>query len=352
MVDPDTGSRTFSMGEYLLARYRRTRPTLGFRARNEDEWREWRARFSRKLVELLGEWPRRCPLRPQVIERVPDDGFTREKVIFESEPGMGVVAYVLIPHGLKRGTKAPGLVCAHGHGNGKDDVVGIHHGEHTRINTIRGLNYDYARQFAKRGYVVIAPDWRGFGERRLGYDFPGRDGCNVVFIKALMLGLNPLTLNVWDAQRCLDYLQSRPEVDGKRLGCVGLSYGGTVTLFTAALDERVRAAVISCYLNAYGSYGLTLGNFCGSQTVPGLLKYGEMADVAALIAPRPLLVEMGRRDDGFPIEDSRRAYRRVERAYRVLGAQERIACDEFDGGHAFSGRVAFEWMARWLEVAA
>ena len=352
MADRDLHSRNLSMGEYVLARYRRLRPKLAFRARTEQEWREWRAEFSAKLRELMGEWPRRCPLDAQVIERVPEEGYTREKVVFSSERDMAVIAYVLVPDGARRGAKLPGLLCAHGHGNGKDDVVGLHHGEHARIVNIANHNYDYARQFARRGYFVIAPDWRGFGERRLGYDFPGRDGCNVVFLKALKLGLNPLTLNVWDAFRCLDYLQSRPEVDRGRLGCLGLSYGGTMTLFTAALDQRVKAAIISCFLNEYGSYGLTLGNFCGSQTVPGVLAYGEMADIAGLIAPRPLLVEMGRFDDGFPIEHSRRAYRHLERVYRVLGAQERLACDEFEGGHRFSGRLAFDWMDRWLRGAS
>lgn len=348
---PDPGLRTLSMGEYLLARYRRLRPALSCRARSEEQFRAWRALFSAKLRELMGEWPRRCPLEARTVARVRDNGYTREKVIFNSERDMAVVAWVLVPDGIRRGAQAPGLLCAHGHGNGKDDVVGLHHGEHARINTIASHNYDYARQFARRGYVVIAPDWRGFGERRLGYDFPGRDGCNVVFLKALKLGLNPLTLNVWDAFRCLDYLQARPEVDRARLGCLGLSYGGTITLFTAALDRRVKAAVISCFLNEYGTYALTLGNFCGSQTVPGLLNWGEMADVACLIAPRPLLIEMGQRDEGFPIEASRRAYRHLARAYRALGAQQRLACDQFDGGHRFSGRLAFDWMDRWLKRA-
>lgn len=352
MRDPEIHSRNLSMGEYLLARYRRRRPKLPFRAQNHSEWRAWRKEFSSKLAALMGEWPQRCPPRPKILERVREDGYTREKVVFNSERDMAVVAYVLVPDGIKHGSKIPGLLCAHGHGHGKDDVVGIHHGEESRVTTIRAHNYDYARQFARRGYFVIAPDWRGFGERRLGYEFPGRDGCNVVFLKALKLGLNPLTLNVWDAFRCLDYLQSRPEVDGSRLGMAGLSYGGTMTLFTAALDERVKAAVISCYLNTYGCYAMDLGNFCGSQTVPGLLQYGEMADVAALIAPRPLLIEMGARDEGFPIEHSRKAYRDVERAYRAIGAQERLACDEFDGGHQFSGRLAFDWTDRWLRGAS
>ena len=98
------------------------------------------------------------------------------------------------------------------------------------------------------GYVVVAPDWRAFGERRLGGDFGQRDACNVFFIKGMLMGVNLLALNVWDALRSIEYLQLRPEVDPGRIGCVGLSYGGTMTLYTAALDERVKCAVVSGYL--------------------------------------------------------------------------------------------------------
>lgn len=336
------------MGEYLARRYKALEPKMAFKASDEVEWLRWRSAFKSKLIELLGDWPDKCSLNPRVVEHVDEGSYIREKVIFESEPGMDVSAYFLVPKDLKPGEKRKALICAHGHGHGKDDVAGIHHGEPNRVYTIKQSNYDYARQFAEMGYVVIAPDWRGFGERRIGYDFPGRDGCNVVFLKASLLGLNLLTLNIWDAFRCIDYLQSRLEVDGDRIGMMGLSYGGTMTLFTAALDERIKVAVVSCYLNTFKAFALDLGNICGSQVVPSLLKYGEMWDVASLIAPRPLLIESGVKDEGFPIEASRLSFSKVKKVYEVLKVPERCDIDEFDGGHRFSGRKAFDWFERWL----
>ena len=154
---------------------------------------------------------------------------------------------------------------------------------------------------------------------RLGGNFGQRDACNVFFIKGMLMGVNLLALNVWDALRSIEYLQLRPEVDPGRIGCVGLSYGGTMTLYTAALDERVKCAVVSGYLNSFEAYAVGRGNTCGAQTPHGLLEYGESSDVGCLIAPRPLLIESGVADDGFPIEASREAAAAVRRAYDVAG---------------------------------
>ena len=89
-------------------------------------------------------------------------------------------------------------------------------------------------------------------------------------------------------------------------------------------------------------------NFCGSQIVPALRRYFDISDVASLIAPRPLLIESGALDEGFPIEASQRAFDRLKLAYEAWGKPERLAQDVFDGGHQFSGAQAFDWFARWL----
>ncbi len=340
--------RNLSVGEYFLRIYRSTPRPLSFRAGSKEELEEWRREFSGRMRECLGPFPATCEPDPEVIEVVDAGPYWREKVLFNSETDMAVVAYVLVPKGIRRGERRPAVLACHGHGAGKDDVCGIHHGEQRRVERIAELNYAYAHQMALRGYVVIAPDWRGFRERRLGGEEAPRDGCNVLFIKGMLLGVNMLTLNIWDAMACITYLESRPEVDPQRIGCAGLSYGGTVTLFTAALDERVRCAVVSGYLNTFGAYALGLANFCGVQTPVGLLKYGEMADVGCLIAPRPLLLEAGAGDAGFPIEASREASQAVQLSYEVAGVPERFDVDEFDGGHRWSGRRAYEWLDRWL----
>ncbi len=336
----------YSAQQELLALYAARKPELAFRAADKNEWLTWGAAFRAKLLELMGPFPlERCDLEPQVLSVDKCEGYIRERVVLQTNPGVRVPAYVLCPD--KGSGPWPGMLCLHGHGRGKDDVVGITTTEEEKQHIAR-LNYNYAEEFVRRGYVTITPDARGFGERKEGYKLNGRDGCNVFFLKYMLLGLNPLTLNVWDVMRCLDYLQERPEVEGDRVGCVGLSYGGTLTLYASALDERVKAAIISCYLNKFKAYAYDIDNTCGSQTVPGLLRYGEMAEVACLIAPRPLLIETGIKDEGFPIAATREAYAVVRTAYEAAGVPDRLAIDEFDGGHEFSGRLAFDFLSRWL----
>ena len=131
----------------------------------------------------------------------------------------------------------------------------------------------------------------------------------------MLLGMNLTALNAWDDMRGIDYLASRPEVDSIRIGCIGLSFGGTRSTYLAAVDERVKAAAVVCYLTTFKQYALTQGNFCGSQFVPGILKYAEVADLCGLVAPRPLLIEAGIQDGGFPIEATREAYAHLEHIY-------------------------------------
>jgi dienelactone hydrolase len=218
---------------------------------------------------------------------------------------------------------------------------------------IQGHNYDYARQFVRRGYVCLAPDWRGFGERRPPADWvrSGRDPCNVLYLAYGYFGLQLLALDLWNGMRGIDYLQTRPEVDPARIGCIGLSFGGTMTTYLAARDERIKAAAIVCYLSAVRDDALGhrgLGNFCGSQFLRELLTFGDISTIAGLIAPRPLLVEIGERDRCFVVEDALRCYREVEQTYAAAGAADRLSQDLFDGPHAFSGRLAFDFFARWL----
>jgi dienelactone hydrolase len=232
-------------------------------------------------------------------------------------------------------------------------VVGIAASREDYDRFIKPLNYDYGRQFAERGYIVIAPDWRGFGEREPDREWVrgGRDGCNVNYLALGYFGHHLLTLQIWDGIRTIDYLQGRKEVDPSRIGCAGLSFGGTMATYLSAMDRRIKASVISGYLStirgdALGDRGKV--NTCGAQYSPYLLLYGDIADVAGLIAPRPLLVEMGERDTCFVIDDALGAYDHLKRIYTASGHSERLEVDRFDGAHQFSGRKAFAWLDRWL----
>lgn len=344
--------RNLSMGDYLARRYLRSARALTCTARTEEEWRTWREAFSHKLHALMEPWPDPCPLDALTLERVPCDGYVRERILFRSEEDMCVPAYVLLPAADPPASSGryPGVVCQHGHGYGKDDVVGLTHGTLERWRVRRSLHYDYGPDLARRGYVVIAMDARGFGERAIGYPEGGDEhGCNMVQVKAQLLGLNLLTLNVFDLMRCVEYLASRPEVDAGRIGCLGLSYGGTLTLFAAALDTRIKAAIVSGYLGTLYEQTFVRGDTCGSQIVPGLLHWGELSDVACLIAPRALLVESGTDDTLFGIDAAREAFDRVQRLYAVAGAADGIRHHIFSGGHRWDGAQAHTWLDRRLQ---
>jgi dienelactone hydrolase len=320
-------------------------------------WPAWRAATLDRVRAALGPVPEPAPLNAEVVERRDEGAFTLEKVLYDSEPFATVPAWLLVPKGIAPGERRPAVLCAHGHGRGKDDVVGLlPAGPPEEVarqrRRIADHSYDYARQLACRGYVCLAPDWRAFGERQApaGWLRSYNDGCDMLYLAYGYFGFTLLGLDLWDAMRGLDLLQGLPYVEATRLGVVGLSFGGTMATFLAALDERVRCAVISCYLSTIGDALSHRGraNTCGSQFVPGLLNVGDIASVAGLIAPRPCLVEIGERDACFVLEDARRAYTDLERIYHSAGASDRLDVDVFPGGHAFSGRKAFNWLARWL----
>jgi dienelactone hydrolase len=328
-------------------------PQLTFKGETAADFQAWRSRFADAYHRCLGPWPE--PVNPEVEVASEEDAgdHTRLKLYFNSSPGVTVPAYLLIPKGIAPGEKRPGILAAHGHGNGKDDIVGLDQGREERASLVRALNYDYARQAVQRGYVVIAPDWIPFGERRppVEWSRPNRDPCNVVSMAWEYYGYTLLAQNIWDGMRALDILAARPEVDPDRLAVLGLSYGGTMTTHLTINDPRVKVAVISGYLSTVKGDALTMrgkGNFCGAQYVPGLLRYGDIPDMAGLIAPKPVLIEAGTQDDCFVIEDVRMAYAHLERIYAAAGASDRLAYDEHPGRHEWHGTVAWAWLERWL----
>ena len=165
-----------------------------------------------------------------------------------------------------------------------------------------------------------------------------------------MLGFMPLALDLWDMARGIDVLVQHPLVDSTRVGMVGLSFGATCTLFLAALDDRVAAAVVSCYFNAWHDCAPIPWNMCGSQVAPAIVSAFDHADLAAAVAPRPLLVESGTDDVIFPVDAARREMEKVQAVYAALGAPDRVEHDVFDGGHRFNGEQAYPFLERFLEV--
>lgn len=313
-------------------------PLLRFQAATRRDWEEWRAALRQQLWALLGtpDEAERVPLRPRVVEVQEEDAYRREKIIYDTAPGIRAVAYLLVPKGVP--LPRPAVLCPPGHGAGKEAVAQ------------KGTTQDYGVRYAEAGFVTLAPEHIGFGERQQLDRGDAQKGYRLTNLKLQLLGQTIIGRRLWDLQRALDLLQSRPEVLPDRIGCAGLSLGGEMTLYLAALDERIRAAVISGFLNTFRQTFFAVEH-CNCGYVPGILKYAEMGDIAALIAPVPLLVEAGKRDQGFPLSGAIEGYGIARRAFELLGVPERCDMEVFDGGHAFSGRKALPWIRRWLEEA-
>jgi hypothetical protein len=311
-----------------------------------DDFETWKAQFKAKILDLLGTFPDSVPLNPEVIEEVVVDdfadagipAFTQQKLVYDSELYASVVAYLLVPRDIEPGERRPAILNAHGHGSGKSEMVGLDpkcYAPGSDAPTVSAA----ALHLVKEGFVVLVPDWRPFGERLLDPDFAraGRDPCNVAYMGFGYFGYNLLALNIWDARRSLDLLETLPFVDSSRIGMVGLSYGGTMTTFVTALDERIKAAVVSGYCSTLND-ALSLrskGNYCGSQYLPGLLQWGDIPDVLGLIAPRPLLIESGSLDDCFIIEDTTRAYNHLREIYAAAGAIDNLDRDIAEVPHQY-----------------
>ena len=341
--------RNFSMIAYFNKRAKDWKPLLSFRGSTPEEWEQWRKEAHPKFVELLGDWPQPVDLAAEVIYSIEDRGLIRERVIFDSEEHMSVPCVVLRPLDMPADGKGRAILCSHGHGAfGKEPVSGNATTPELRANMAMH-HYNYAEEMARRGFLTISPDLRNFGERSDGGNpYPGRDKCNVNFIKGMILGFYTLTLNIWDMMRCVDYLQTRPEVDPQRIGMMGLSQGGTMTTWTTPVEPRIKCADIMGYVNPWEHFGINRANFCGSQIVPDVFKFLDTHDIAGLIAPRPLLLEMGIHDTCFPIEDTLAGYAGVKRIYEAAGVADRLWADIHPGEHAFAGNKAYEFFDRYL----
>lgn len=339
--------RNFSPWAYWMLRLDDSAPVDPCPFEDPDAIPAWRERSRARLDTLLGPLPERVPLDIEVRETVECSSYTRHSIVFDSEPAMSVPAFLLVPHDRTR--PGPAVLAQHGHGPGKSEVCGLD--DDASRAAIDEHNGDYAHRLAEAGYVVLAPDLRSFGERT-DWVPPDKYGCDLNLVHAVAAGANPLTQNLWDLSCALDVLEQHPLVDPARIGMVGLSYGGTMTLFLSAWDQRIACAVVSGYFNTWQDSHRIPWNLCGSQVLPGMLTELTHVDLGGLIAPRPLLVETGTEDVIFPEVGARAAMGELSAVYRSLGASDLLEHDVFAGGHGWHGDVAYPFLARHLALGS
>jgi len=345
---PSLAARKFDSKEFCLSEYDALKPSMSFSATDVNSATAWQRRARQKLIDRLGGFPStRAPLNVEILESVDFGTYTREKIVFDTRHNLSALGYLLVP---KNARSLPAVVCLSGHGRGLPDILGLNDDGSPRAE--RGVGYakEYALQCVEHGYVTFAVEQLALGTRRddaARKAGPSAYSCQPAATAALLLGQSMAAWRVWDAMRAIDYLSTRPEVDSRRIATLGASGGGTTSLLTGALDERVKVTVVSAYFNTFRDSIVSISH-CPDNYVPGLLQDMEMYDLTGLVAPRRLFVESGRKDRIFPIEGSQTAAAKAQAIYRAFDVSDHFGYEIHEGAHEFHGVGAFDFMKRWL----
>jgi dienelactone hydrolase len=313
----------------------------------------------RREARAVIQWERSpgLPLQTRSLGQETRDGLVWERIRFLAAPGQMVPALIARPEGATG--RLPAVIALHGLGGSK-----------------AGMR-SWLQELAGRGYLALAIDARWHGERGPGLQdaliraYRSRRGHPYVFD------------TVADLFRTLDYLQSRPDVAGDRIGMLGISMGGQQTWITAALDPRVKVAVPMIGVNSFGwtvehdrwrprsallprvydAVRADLGEpevnarvyrSTWDRLTPGLLDRFDGPHLLPLIAPRPLLVLNGETDPLVPIEAARLAAESARLSYAAAGVPERFRFEVAPAGHTVTPeqrRLALDWIDRWLKPA-
>lgn len=322
---------------------------MRFRGTTPEELSSWQKQFATKLRELIGPHQPPTAWTAEQLSKTTLADHTREEWLLKADGVPSLPLYVLRPLRDKQ-ERFPIVLALHGHGAfGHDPVVGI---ETTpqHVQAIRAANYDYGRQLVREGYLVVAPCFTPFG-RRLGdvQRESKTDPCAVAFVRLMFLGQTLLGANLRDVIWSLNFASQGADAQPDRVACVGLSYGGRLTTVAAALEPRIKVAVISGALNVFQERALGGGYSCGAQVIPGLLEWGDTPEIGSLIAPRPCIWEIGSRDGLIVQGWAEQAIERLQRAYDASKHSENLQFHRFEGGHRWDGKTARDWLARHLK---
>jgi Abhydrolase family len=331
-------------------------PEQKFTGSSENDFLAWKQKALPQVLATLGDFPEQVPLNPELVVEWEQEGLRKQRWMIDVGKHISATCIVNIPQDLAHDERRPAILCWHGHGpHGKDSVMG-NDSSIERRDVIKAHNYDYGRQMAQAGFVTFGIDSIGMGERNdsakphFRTHNNGRDWCNLYYLHATMLGMTSLSINIAHGMAATDFVSSLPCVDPQRLGVMGLSGGGTMTLWSALCDERFKAAEIICYSDLWAYFGMRDLNYCGMQVAPGLFKLVDLPDLQGLLAPHPLLVDIGVYDTCFTVDTSLNCFHQVEAIYKAAGAQDLLELDLFTNEHSWGGNKSLKFFRHYLRA--
>jgi cephalosporin-C deacetylase-like acetyl esterase len=288
--------------------------------------------------KIVGNFPAKSALKPQVISRRQFEGYSVENIVFESKPGRLVSANLYLPAGS--GT-SPAVLLLAGHG-----MAGKASEQRAAITLVQN------------GMAVLAVDPVGQGERIQLLDDTGKSVTRgsttehtLLNAGANLTGTSVAAIEYWDNHRALDYLETRKEIDASRLGCIGSSGGGTQTTYMLGLDDRIKVAVVCSYVSKRERVLELNGPSDGCQHIPYEGKAGlEIGDFLLMFAPKPLLIMSGLYDF-VDYWGAQQTYGELDQAYSVLGQKEKVKFFAAETGHGMpkpKREVAASWFRDWF----
>jgi len=330
-----------SPSEYHRFLMSKTVPSLRFDGADPHAWQH---KLRRKLRQLVGDLPpERAPLRTRSLWKRAHPLGSIEKIVFTSEPFVDVPAYVCLPKDVQ--PPYTFVICVQGHSTGMHNSIAVDRDDNTRPIEVEG-DRDFGLGCMRRGLAALCIEQRSFGERReLKQEQIATHGCHDATMHALLLGRTLIGERVYDVDRGIDYLATRPDVDMKHVGIMGNSGGGTTSLFSAALLPRIAFAMPSCYFCSFRDSIMSIYH-CMDNYIPGVFKVAEMSDIMGLFAPKPVVIVSGKEDDIFPIRATRKAFGELRKIYQAFGAGDRCHLVVGEGGHRFYADDAWPVMLK------
>jgi dienelactone hydrolase len=298
------------------------------------EWQTRRKTLREAMFAAMGTMPDRpCALSPKLVGTLKREGYRIEKLLFQSRPNVWVTASAYVPEGVTG--KVPAVLVVHGHWPfaRRDPTV-----------QARCLG------LVKLGFFVLAVDAFSAGER---HPTVARSSYHGALLGSTLwpAGLTLLGVQVYENRRAVDYLLSRPEVDGTKLGITGASGGGNQSMYAGALDERFSAVVPVCSVGTYQAY--LKAACCVCEVLPGALRFTEEGDVLGLVAPRALLVINATRDAfQFSVGEAKKSLQRAKAIFKLHDKEDRVVHSTFESPHDYNQAMRetmYGFMTRWLK---